>query len=53
MYYVYSRHLDTGRESLLNTYDTEKDAVLKVASCYTIDSRMCQEGEYYYFIKKH
>jgi|GluameStandDraft_1065615.scaffolds.fasta_scaffold02965_21 hypothetical protein len=53
MYYVYCRHLGTGRESFVNLYDTEKDAVSKIASCYAIDSQTCQQGEYYYFLMKH
>lgn len=53
MYYVYSRHTGTGRESHIGVYSSEKEAVLKIANCYKIDASICQAGEYYYFIKKH
>lgn len=52
MFYVYARHTKTGRENYVGAYDTEKEAVHKIASCYRIDAKTCQEDEYYYFLKK-
>lgn len=53
MFYVYARHINTGRESYVGAYDTEKEAVHKIANCYRIDAKNYQEDEYYYFLKKH
>lgn len=53
MYYVYSRHLASGREGYVGAYKSEKEAVLKIAQCYAIDARTYAAGEYYYFMKKH
>lgn len=53
MWYVYSKHLDTGREDYVGCYDTAKEAVHKIASCYAIDKTHCMEDEYYYFMKRH
>ena len=52
-FFVYMRHIDSGRESYVGDYMTEKEAVHKIAFCYKIDARCCQEDEYYYFIKRH
>lgn len=53
MYYVYCRYVKTGREDYINCYDTESDAAHKIAACIKIDWSLGQQGEYYYFIKKH
>ena len=53
MWYVYCKHLKTNREDFINTYQNENDAIYKIASCYNIDNRIGQLGEYYYFMKKH
>lgn len=53
MWYVYMKHLDSCREDLVGVYDTAKEAVHKIALCYSLDKRYCQEDEYYYFMKKH
>lgn len=53
MWYVYCRHLGSGREDFVGIYDTPKDAVRKISQCYRIDENTCQKGEYYYFMKKH
>lgn len=50
MFYVYSRHLDTGREAFVNVYATAKDAVHKIAQCYRSDVQSCQQDEFYYFM---
>lgn len=52
MFYVYSRYIKTGKEDYIGIYATEKEAIEKIASCYKIDYKICQQGEYYYFIKK-
>ena len=48
MFYVYARHIQTGKEQYIGSFDTEKEAVHKIAACYRIDARTCQEDEYYY-----
>jgi hypothetical protein len=53
MFYVYARHIQTGKEQYIGSFDTEKEAVHKIAACYRIDARTCQEDEYYYFLKQH
>ena len=53
MYYVYSKHLASGREDFIGCYGTAKEAVHKIAQCYYIDKHSCQTDEYYYFMKKH
>ena len=53
MWYVYFRHLSSGREDFVGVYDTVEEAVHKIAQCYYIDSHSCQKDEYYYFMKKH
>ena len=53
MFYVYCRHLSSGREDFVGVYDTAKEAVHKIAQCYYIDAHSCQKDEYYYFMKKH
>ena len=52
MTYVYSKHIKTGKEEFINCYDTTQAAIEKVANNYNIDKKMCQLGEYYYFIKQ-
>jgi len=52
MLYVYLKVLKTGEERFINSYNTEVDAIEKIASCYKIDSRLGQLGDYYYFMKK-
>lgn len=52
MFYVYARHLKTGRENYVANYDTEQDAVHKIVQCYRIDTQTCQQDEYYYFMKQ-
>lgn len=53
MFYVYSRHIKTGKEDYVDSFYTEKEAVHKIATCYRIDASSCQEDEYYYFLKQH
>ena len=53
MFYVYSKHLQTGKEYMVNCiYETEEEAIRKILSCYKIDERIGQLGEYYYFMKR-
>lgn len=52
MYYVYSKHIPTGKVNYLNQFETETAAVCHVAKCYRVDSYIRQTGEYYYFIKE-
>ena len=53
MYYVYQKHLSSGHEEYIGVYDSAKEAVHKIASCYRIDAQTCQQDEYYYFMKIH
>ena len=52
MYYVYSKHLKTGKDDFINAYDNPEDAIRKIASNYKIDANLSQLGEYYYFMIK-
>ena len=54
MWYVYMRHIDSGREEFVGVYDTAKEAVKKIALCYRVDDRnSAMTNEYYYFMKRH
>lgn len=54
MWYVYMRHIDSGREEFVGVYDTAKEAVKKIALCYRVDDRNpAMTNEYYYFMKRH
>lgn len=54
MWYVYSRHLKSGREECVNrVFDTAEEAVKHIALCYNIDKDLHQIGEYYYFMRQH
>lgn len=53
MYYIYQRHLATGREQYVGSYDTAKEAVRRIAALYHLDAQSCQQDEYYYFMKIH
>lgn len=53
LYFVYSRHIDSGKEYLVGKFNYEKEAVRKIAQCYEIDKDFSAEGEFYYFIKTH
>ena len=54
MYYVYSKYTGKSQKiDFLGTFDTEYEAIKKIASCYAIDKRLSQLGEYYYFYSKH
>ena len=53
MFYAYSRHLTTGREAYVGTYEAAQETVRKIAQCYQIDARTYAQGEYYYFMKQH
>ena len=53
MWYVYGKHIQTGKEHFVNIYDNAEEAIHKIASCYNIDQSTGQLGEYYYFIKQH
>ena len=52
MYYVYSWHIDSGREDCCGCFDRMKDAVAKCRLCYNIDANCCAKNEYYYYIVK-
>lgn len=53
MWYVYSRHLKSGKEECVNrTFDSSESAVKHIALCYSIDKDLRQLGEYYYFMKQ-
>ena len=53
MFYVYCKHIKTGKEEFVSCYQTAQEAIEKIASSYNIDKRACQFGEYYYFMKQH
>lgn len=52
MFYVYSKYLRTGKEDFLRSFENSDDAISHIAKCYSIDSNLCQLGEYYYFMKQ-
>ncbi len=53
MFYVYVRWIKSGREEFINTYNSEIDAIKKIAQNYKIDGELGDLGEHYYFYKKH
>lgn len=53
MWYVYARYIRSGKEDFIAVFDTEKEAVIRIAKCYLFDEVSHQKGEYYYFMKKH
>ena len=52
MFYVYCKHIKTGKEEFINTYETAQQAIEKIASNYQIDKGINALGEYYYFMKQ-
>lgn len=50
MFYVYSKHLKTGKEEFVFCYETAEEAIKKIAGNYNIDKDLGQLGEYYYFM---
>lgn len=53
MFYVYARHIKTGKTEMVNsTYATIQDAIKKIAANYRIDKDLGQLGEYEYFYKQ-
>jgi hypothetical protein len=54
MWYVYCRHIKSGREDCVNRiFDTAEEAIKHIALCYRTDKDLHQLGEYYYFMKRH
>lgn len=53
MYYVYSKHIKSGKELFCGVYDNAEDAIKKIARNYSVDKTLKQLGEYYYFMKRH
>lgn len=54
MFYVYSRNIKSGREEFVGIYNTEKDAIHRIAFLYKLDTESTtHKDEYYYFYKKH
>lgn len=53
MYYIYSKHVTTGREEFVDVKDTLKEAVTKIRCCMQIDAGTAQKDCYYYFVKVH
>lgn len=51
-FYVYSRHIATGKEEYINAYRTAKEAIEKIAANYKIDKDLRRLGEYFYFYKE-
>lgn len=47
MWSVYMTYISTGRMDFVGSYFTAADAIQKIASCYKIDERIGQLGEYY------
>lgn len=52
MWYVYYRHMPSGKEDLVGVYYTTEDAIHKITQCYLIDKNSSCDGEYYYFMRK-
>jgi len=53
MFYVYCRHMASGREDFCGMYETANEAIFKITSLYNMDKNINQLGEYYYFMKRH
>ena len=54
MWYVYSRHIKSGKEQFVRmSFETASSAIKHIAKCYEIDKDLHQLGEYYYFMKQH
>lgn len=53
MFYVYCRHMASGREDFSGMYETAKEAIFKITSLYNMDKNINRLGEYYYFMKRH
>lgn len=53
MFYVYSLHIDSGREDYCGCYTTMKEAVARIRGLYNMDAKCAAKDEYYYFVKKH
>ena len=53
MFYVYCRHIDSGREDFCGKYETMKQAQEKIRICIKADENNAAKDEYYYFIKEH
>ena len=53
MWYVYVKHIKSGKEECVNSvYDSPEAAIKHIALCYKIDKDLGQLGEYFYFMKK-
>jgi hypothetical protein len=53
MWYVYSKHIKSGREECVNrVYDSPEAAIKHISLCYNIDKDLGQLGEYFYFMKE-
>ena len=44
MYYVYCKHIASGREDYCGMYEKAEDAIKKIVTCYGIDKTMKQLG---------
>jgi hypothetical protein len=53
MFYVYCRHMASGREDFSGMYETAKEAIEHITGLYNMDRNLKQLGEYYYFMKQH
>lgn len=53
MFYVYAKHVGSGKEHFIGVFETMKEAVGNIASNYKIDEQIGQKNEYYYFMKQH
>lgn len=53
MWYVYYRHIGTGKEEFVAVYDRAEEAIKKIAILYETDKVCRSLGEYYYFMKRH
>lgn len=52
MYYIYSRHIDSGEEDCVGYYNSMKEAASVIGLCYVLDAIHDAKGENYYFVKK-
>lgn len=52
MIYVYSRHIDSGKENFVSSYEKWTDAIEKIRSLYNMDSKSAMKGQFYYFAKE-
>ena len=52
MYYVYSVHMKTGKETLMGVFDASVYAIQFIHQRYSVDSGVGELGKYYYYMRE-